>query len=164
MKYLLLRDEKSIADIVDKVYGRLSADEQKIAETAILKNNTRLKSISKMRKGTLITIPSIAEIPKHKKRSVVNINEEKIDFINKNITSLEKTISQKFEHYDRTLQTSNKQIKEVIKKVKGHKISEETATKLKQHITKSKKIALEKNQSAQTILKRIKDTTALLKV
>ena len=52
MKFLILRNEKSVGDIADKAYKKLSAKARKQAEANLLKANPELKKLNHYAKVT----------------------------------------------------------------------------------------------------------------
>jgi len=79
MAYIPLRSEKSLTELVDKVYSNLSATEREAAEAAMLKENPVLKEFSTIKRGTLIRIPQVKDIQPKRTRSIADPDGDLVD-------------------------------------------------------------------------------------
>jgi hypothetical protein len=59
MRIIAYRGEKKLADLVDKAYADLTPARRKAAEAALLKANPQLKSLARLKSGTVLTIPEV---------------------------------------------------------------------------------------------------------
>lgn len=83
MPFATFRGEKTVAEITDKLFSRLTPRQREKAEAAILKANPRLGTISKLRKGSILRIPNLADLHAKTNRSLENPDAQ----IAKNITN-----------------------------------------------------------------------------
>ncbi len=72
MRYLPIRREKSLTDITERVYGKMTPEKQKVAEAAILRENPHLKSFAKIREGALVRVPKLDDVEKSGGRSTAD--------------------------------------------------------------------------------------------
>lgn len=56
------RGEKSVADLADKLYTKLTPRQRELAVDAILKANPQLAEIDKVPQGTLLNLPVLPEL------------------------------------------------------------------------------------------------------
>lgn len=56
------RGEKSVGDIADKLYARLTPRQREKAEAALLKANPQLRTITSVRSGSLLRVPDLPEL------------------------------------------------------------------------------------------------------
>ncbi|WP_416138206.1 hypothetical protein ACM26W_17250 [Halomonas sp. HK25] len=59
MAIATFRGEKSVAEIADKLYARLTPKQREKAEAALLKANPQLKDIGKLKPGTILRLPEL---------------------------------------------------------------------------------------------------------
>ncbi len=72
MRYLPIRKEKSLTDITERVYGKMTPEKRKVAEAAILRENPHLKSFAKIREGALVRVPKLDDVGKSGGRSTAD--------------------------------------------------------------------------------------------
>ena len=160
MKYILLRDEKSLSEIADKAYKGLADKDRASAEQALLKANSNLKSLSGVSKGTMIRVPPLKRAG-FNARSVVDPVQQITAFMSDHLDKMEDAINQRFAREDLYLKDINGKMKEIVKAAKGQPVAEENAAELKKNIaSRQKTLDTEKKEGLQSVakLKKIIDT------
>jgi len=66
------RGEKSVTEIADKLFVRLTPTQRAKAEAELLKANPQLKNITKVREGAILHIPDIPELHQTAARDLEN--------------------------------------------------------------------------------------------
>jgi hypothetical protein len=162
MKYFLLRDEKSIAEIADKAYKGLSEKERASAETALLKANSNLKSLSKVRKGTIIHVPSISRADSFNKRSVVDPVAQITAFMADHLSKMERAVNDRYNAAEIHLKDTTGKMAELNSVVKGWPVGEENAAQLKKSIDSAQKnIEADKKERLEAV-KQLQKAVELL--
>lgn len=72
MPITTFRGEKSVGEIADTMFERLTPAQKKTAEAAILKANPRLAEPAKLPKGSILKVPDIAELRPKTSRALEN--------------------------------------------------------------------------------------------
>lgn len=72
MPIATFRGEKTVAEIADKLYVRLTPKQREKAEAAILKANPQLSDIRKLPEGTILRVPDLPELRVKVSRSLEN--------------------------------------------------------------------------------------------
>lgn len=72
MPIATFRGEKTVGDIADKLYERLTPTQKAKVEAAILKDNPHLRDPSKVAPGTIVTVPEMAELRPKTSRALEN--------------------------------------------------------------------------------------------
>jgi phage tail protein X len=62
MPIITFRGEKTVGEIADKMFVRLTPRQKEMAEAAILKANPRLAEPAKLNTGTILKVPDLAEL------------------------------------------------------------------------------------------------------
>jgi len=66
------RGERSVAEIADKLFVRLTDNQRAKAEAELLKANPQLKNIAKVREGVILHVPDIPELTVKTTRDLEN--------------------------------------------------------------------------------------------
>lgn len=72
MPIATFRGEKSVADIADKMYARLTPKQREKATVELLKANPQLKDLSKVASGAVLRIPTLKDIRPKTTRNLEN--------------------------------------------------------------------------------------------
>ncbi|MBT0959873.1 hypothetical protein [Denitromonas iodatirespirans] len=72
MPIATFRGEKSVAEIADKLFVKLTPRQREKAEAALLKENPQLREIAKVREGTVLRVPNLPELRAKTTRSLEN--------------------------------------------------------------------------------------------
>ena len=72
MSIATYRGERSISEIADKIYKRLTPRQREKAEAAILKANPQLRNIRNLRKGSVLRVPDLPELRAKTNRDLDN--------------------------------------------------------------------------------------------
>lgn len=162
MRYLIIRNEKTVHDVTDKAYKGLSDKTRKQAEAALLKANPGLKTFKSIRKGSIVNIPSIPDGAKKDSKNLVDPIEDNAQDVLDNIKLSEKTLARKFskkkEDQEKTLGKIKMASKE-FKKIPGGSELEKT---LKKNITDSSKTNDKNLERGLDVLKLLQKTVATL--
>ncbi len=62
MPITVYRGERSVAEIVDRMYVRLTPRQREIAEATVLSANPELRNLRTLRAGTILRIPNVPEL------------------------------------------------------------------------------------------------------
>ncbi|MDI5986279.1 hypothetical protein QLQ85_15910 [Halomonas sp. M4R5S39] len=62
MPIATFRGERSVAEVVDKLYVKLTPRQRETVEAAILKANPRLRDIGNLRDGTILHVPDLPKL------------------------------------------------------------------------------------------------------
>lgn len=79
MAVATFRGEKSIADIADKLFVKLTPKQRKSAEAALLKANPQLRDIDSLRQGSILRVPDLPELRPKAVRSLENPDDQIAD-------------------------------------------------------------------------------------
>ncbi len=160
MKYFILRNEKNIAEISEKLYKDLTPKRRKLAETALLKENPELKKITKAKKGYLVRIPRTLEGHKADRRKVLDpydqIANDMLDGFDAFETHFAETFtSRKAQQKDwaSTLAAASKELKQ-------HPKAGELTKALKKNITESRSQNTKQAKRIARALAQLKKTAA----
>jgi len=163
MRDLILRNEKSLSDIVDSAYNKIADSDRKAIEAALIKANTELKGISKMPKGTLIRVPSVREATRSGKQTIVSPQDSLADMVARHLSSLESQFEKDFDLFEQIQREQTAVFSDISKAVKDQPGGAEAAKALKKHLGDSKKTYAENKKRGLAGLKKLHDTLALLK-
>lgn len=72
MPIATFRGERTVADIADKLFVRLTPRQRETAEAALLKANPQLRDIRNMREGTILRVPDLPELRAKTNRNLEN--------------------------------------------------------------------------------------------
>lgn len=72
MPIATFRGEKSVADIADKMYARLTPNQRERATAELLKANPQLNDLSKVATGAVLRIPTLKDIRPKTTRNLEN--------------------------------------------------------------------------------------------
>ncbi len=72
MAITIYRGEKTVGDIADKMFERLTTRQKEAVEAALLKANPRLADPTKLARGTILKMPDIPELRPKTSRALEN--------------------------------------------------------------------------------------------
>lgn len=90
------RGEKSVAEIADKLYLRLTPKQREKAEAALLKANPQLKDLNKLRPGTILRLPELPELRAKTNRSLDNPDAQIAKTVSESLSSYAKVLGQRY--------------------------------------------------------------------
>ncbi|WP_372740113.1 FimV family protein [Neptunomonas sp.] len=76
MRVATFRGEPNVADIAENLFARLNDTQREKVVEQLLKANPQLRNISKMKKGTILRVPSIPELSVKTTRSLENSSDQ----------------------------------------------------------------------------------------
>lgn len=166
MAYIPLRSEKSVSELVDKVYSNLSDKDRKAAEAAIIKANPALKDMSNLKRGTLITIPKVKNLKPKKTRSVTDPDGDLVEDYVQRLDAFSEMLAKNNALRDQ----QQKESQAVLKKSDVKKIldssdeAKQVVEQLQQHISEDGKIRKEIETATSKFFKDLqKDLEKLMK-
>ncbi len=160
MKYLLLRNEKSVRDITDKAYKNLSDKARKQAETALLKINPELKTFKSVRKGFIVRIPVIPEDSKSNRRNAIDPIENIAHEMSEKLKQFERSLDKKFIDLEIRQKDFIQSLKAAGKELKSQPNGTAATKILQKHITDSKKQNDKNKKLGIDALKKMQKTIA----
>ena len=163
MKYFLLGNEKSVAEIAGKAFRNLPADRRAEVEAMLLKANPELRSGRKLPPGTLIRIPNSAKTLEPDKRDVIDPIEDLKGNIIRQLKTLEAEV--KRSHTKRRLEQkeSVQLLNTAHRELQDLPGGERVAGTLKKYFKDSKKSDKEFKEMGLKALKRLKMTATSVK-
>ena len=114
MPFATFRGEKTVAEITDKLFSRLTPRQREKAEASILKANPQLGNITKLRKGSILRIPDLPDLQAKTNRSLESPDAQ----IAKNITTALDILGK---HIAEQVNTEQKMIKQQSALLKSSK-------------------------------------------
>ena len=76
MAIATFRGERSVGEITDKLYSRLTPLQRKKAEAALIKANPQLQKIRKLPQGAILHVPDLPELRAKTNRSLENPDDQ----------------------------------------------------------------------------------------
>jgi Tfp pilus assembly protein FimV len=70
------RGEKSVSELSNKLFGRLTSKQKERVEEALLKANPQLGNIGNLRAGTILHVPNLPELRTKTRRTLENPDEQ----------------------------------------------------------------------------------------
>ena len=160
MKFLVLRNEESVAEIAEKAFKGLSATAKKQAESALLKLNPELKKIKNVRKGFIVHIPPTPKNGKPNRRNSVDPIENITYELSEKLDLFEGTIRKKFSDIQSRQNNYSANLKAAGKELKTLPNGEAAAKSLSKHLTAAKKANENNLQSSMEALKALQEIAA----
>jgi hypothetical protein len=88
MPIATFRGEKTVADIADKMYLRLTPKQRKKAEAEILKANPQLNNLRAVPEGAIVRVPDLPELRPKTNRNLENPDTQIADAVSDALTAL----------------------------------------------------------------------------
>jgi hypothetical protein len=158
MKYLVLRKEKSIEEIADRVFRKLTPKQRENAEAELLKANPKLKSFRSIRKGYLVRIPEMRASGKKDRRQLVAPETELSDTILSRIQHHEKSLARKFEAAAESQARQAAILKASNRLLKKLPNGDAASKALNKRLAEEKKLHQNNRAQAEKALEQIKKT------
>lgn len=162
MKYLILRNEKTISDIADKAYKGLTAKSRKQVEASLLKANPELKKIRSVRKGFIIRVPDIHASGEKNSRNLIDPIEGLASDLEQNLKIFEESLKQKFSNLENRQKGIAEKLKVANKELNKIPNGEEAGKVLRKHLTASKKVNEKNKKLALEALEKLKKSAMSL--
>lgn len=90
------RGEKSVAEIVKKLYARLTPKQREQAEAALLKANPQLRTIKTLPKGSILHVPDLPELRIKTVRNLENPDAQVANNISETLDNYNKRLGEHF--------------------------------------------------------------------
>jgi hypothetical protein len=84
------RGERSVGEITDKLYTKLTPAQREKAETALIKANPQLKNIRKLPQGAILRVPDMPELRAKTTRSLENPDDQIVKHITQSLAAFSK--------------------------------------------------------------------------
>lgn len=157
MRYLPLRNEKSVDDITRKLYKNLSGAEKKKVEAALLKSNPKLREFDKLGKGTLIRLPKLSADIERKSRSIFAPNQDLESAVIEGLQEISKNIESSIKQAAADDKQTTAEIKKAAfsKAMKADPKAREHADQLKKRIAADNKLNSAKLKAVDSAVKAL---------
>ena len=162
MKYLLIRDEKSVQEVADKAYKKLTPAARKKAEADLVKANPELKSFRAVRKGSIVRIPDIREGGEKNTRNLKDPVEIFAGGVLDSLERLERGLETKFDDLKKHRKNTEATLKAANKELKQYPNGEETSKALSKHLSESKKLDDKNRKQTAEALQKLQKTVAAM--
>ncbi|MCF6256956.1 MAG: hypothetical protein L3K25_11785 [Gammaproteobacteria bacterium] len=160
MKYLLLRNEKSVRDIADKAYKNLSDKARKQAEAALLKINPELKTFKSVRKGFIVRIPVIPEDSKSNRRNSIDPVENIAHEMSEKLKQFERSLDKKFVDLENRQKDFLQSLKAAGNELKKQPNGVAASKTLQKYVSDSNKLNDKNKKLSISALKKMQKTIA----
>ncbi len=119
MPIATFRGEKTVADIADKMYVRLTPKQREKAEAEILKANPQLKDLRRVPEGAIVRVPDLPELRPKTNRSLENPDAQVADAIADSLAILDTRFDTRVEQANADLKsqialTKTRQVKDAL--------------------------------------------------
>jgi len=88
------RGERSVSEITNKLFTKLTPLQREKAETALLKANPQLSNIRKLPKGSILRVPDLPELRAKTNRSLENPDDQIVKDITESLGAFSKHMRQ----------------------------------------------------------------------
>lgn len=160
MKFLLVRNEKSISDIADNAYKNLSSEAKQQAELELLKANPELKTFKSVRKGFVVHIPELNDAPDKNTHNIVGPRDHLADELSKGLKLFDSSLNSKYTDFEAWEKDTSAKLKVADKELKTLSGGEAVAKQLKKHLADSKKYNETNKKLGLEALKKLQQTVA----
>jgi len=106
------RGERSVSEITDKLFSKLTPLQREKAETALVKANPQLSNIRKLPKGAILRVPDLPELRAKTNRSLENPDDQIVKQITEALDAFSK-------HISRQVDSENTSVKQQITLLKS---------------------------------------------
>lgn len=90
------RGEKSVGEIANKIYARLTPKQREKAEAALLKANPQLRNIKTLRKGSILRVPDLPDLRTKTVRTLENPDAQVAENVSEALDSYSKRLAEQF--------------------------------------------------------------------
>ncbi|QID17606.1 hypothetical protein G3580_08085 [Nitrogeniibacter mangrovi] len=134
MPIATFRGEKTVADIADKMYVRLTPKQRETAAAAILKANPQLADLRTVPEGAIVRVPDLPELRPKTNRSLENPDAQIADAIGDALAAADARLTTRIEQAQADLKTQtalakDRQIKAALANAPGLQQAVDAAAK-----------------------------------
>lgn len=97
MPITTFRGEKTLADIADKLFVRLTPRQRKTVEEALLKANPQLRDIASLRPGSILQVPAQPQLRGKAQRVLENPNQQLVGQLRDDLSAYGKRLAERHE-------------------------------------------------------------------
>jgi hypothetical protein len=156
MKYFLLGNEESVAEIAGKAFRNLPAERRAEVEAMLLKANPELGSGRKLPPGALIRIPDSAKSPDTDKRDVIDPIEDLKGNIIRQLKALEAEVKRSHTRHRRHQEESSQLLHSARRDLQEHPQGEKVGGKLRKLLRDSERSDHESKDIKLKALRKLK--------
>ncbi len=160
MAIATFRGERSVSEITNKLFTKLTPLQREKAETALLKANPQLSNIRKLPKGSILRVPDLPELRAKTNRSLENPDDQIVKHITESLDAFSK-------HMRQQVGSEQKSVKQQVALLKSAKFKKDiskseqlqalAADANKALSVRSKNIAERQKKVDETIKQAMKD-------
>jgi hypothetical protein len=88
------RGEKSVSEITDKLYTKLTPAQRVTAEAALIKENPQLSNIRKLPDGAILRVPDLPELQPKTTRNLENPDDQIVKNISQSLADFSKRLGE----------------------------------------------------------------------
>ena len=99
------RGEKSVGEIANKIYARLTPKQREKAEAALLKANPQLRKIKSLPKGSILRVPDLPELRTKTVRTLENPDAQIAENVSDALNGFSKRIGAHFDSDNESTKT-----------------------------------------------------------
>jgi len=161
MKFIVIRNEKSVGDVADKAYKGLSAGARKKAEKALLRANPGLKSIESAGSGFIVRVPAIKDGEVADRRTIVDPVNDITNDLTEGLQAFESSLTNKFSAAEVRRREIAEKLKAASKDLNDQTHGKSVAKELKKHMTDSVKLHGKRKKHGLDALKKLQKTASI---
>ena len=111
MPIATFRGERSVSEITNKLFTKLTPLQRQKAETALLKANPQLSNIRKLPKGSILRVPDLPELRAKANRSLENPDDQIVKQITESLDAFSKHMRQQVASEQKSVKQQTKLLK-----------------------------------------------------
>jgi hypothetical protein len=96
MAVTTFRGEKSLGELADKLFLRLTPRQREKVEGALLRDNPQLEELSSLRAGTLLKVPDLPELRAKANRAGGNPDDQLAEYLSNELTDFARRLIPRF--------------------------------------------------------------------
>lgn len=154
------RGERSVSEITNKLFTKLTPLQREKAETALLKANPQLSNIRKLPKGSILRVPDLPELRAKTNRSLESPDDQIVKHITESLDAFGKHMRQQVDSEQKSVKQQAKLLKSAKFKKdisKSEQLQALAADANKALSARSKNIAERQKKVDETIRQAVKD-------
>ena len=154
------RGERSVSEITNKLFTKLTPLQREKAETALLKANPQLGNIRKLPKGSILRVPDLPELRAKTNRRLENPDDQIVKHITESLDAFGKHMRQQIDSEQKSVKQQTKLLKSAKFKKdisKSEQLQALAADANKALSARSKNIAERQKKVDETIRQAVKD-------
>ena len=105
------RGERSVREITNKLFTKLTPLQREKAETALLKANPQLSNIRKLPKGSILRVPDLPELRAKTNRRLENPDDQIVKHITESLDAFGKHMRQQIDSEQKSVKQQTKLLK-----------------------------------------------------